>query len=508
MQSSWAGGSVKPLGTVMKYYPFIDKESKRILKSLMDESNNYNEFVQRLCKVVIENDVPVSLAYLAAVQAWWCRIDNVKNLIQKKFKDIPIIRPWAYPHNSFERDQITFHDVVTEAIKNAIDSDIEDWIETELHLLHTFYHWPIGEISSALEPIEIAKGLIKENAALSCFEPLICAFEGMFIAGDGEVEKALNIVSKGEQIVERYDDVFYKYMLLLTRADILNFILMDVQGSMAIFEDLYKIAQELDLPYFICEVLNDSTLAFEAAGEYDLAISSVQEILDSGKQQSLGETNFILLSRNYANLGNGPKALEWINKGFDYCEQFESPLMLLSKAWALALVNRLDEADQTLESAYSLIMKAGLERHLGDYYQVSGVVEYRKGDPITALHLLEKAWEIAERVPAAANQNRALLDLARVEIQISNHKTGSTEIAVPGKWLSKLEKHACDRNLPGIRMQAALLKSEFYKKHDQLKDARSTLVEALSITDSLSVRTLRTEINERIQELDHLLLNG
>lgn len=499
---------MKPLGTITKYYPFIDEESKSILESLMDESNSYNDFVKQLCEIVITNDVPVNLAYVAAVQAWWCRAEEVMRLIQMKFKDVPCIRPWGHIHASVERDQIEFHDGVTKAIEKAIDSNVEDWIETELHLLHAFYHWPLGDIPSSLEPLEKAKGLMEANASLRCFEPLSCAFEGMALSRDGDIGKSIEVLQKGERLVEHFDDALYRHMLLLNHANVLNFMLMDVQGAMALFEELYELAQELDVTYYICEVLNDSSLAFEAAGEYDLAISSIQEIISSEQESGLAETNFIILSRNYAALGNGSKALEWINRGFEYLGQFVSPLMLLQKAWALALVNRLDEAEQALEDAYSLIMKAGLERHLGDYYQVSGVVEYRKGDPLSALDLLEKAWEIAERIPRAANQNRALLDLARVEIQINNHKADSTEIAVPGKWLSKLENLAFDRNLPGIRMQAALLKSEFYQKHDQLKDARSTLVEALSITDSLSVRTLRKEINDGIQELDHLLIDG
>ena len=120
---------------------------------------------------------------------------------------------------------------------------------------------------------------------------------------------------------------------------------------MALFEELYELAQELDVTYYICEVLNDSSHAFEAAGEYDLAISSIQEIISSEQESGLAETNFIILSRNYAALGNGSKALEWINRGFEYLGQFVSPLMLLQKAWALALVNRLDEAEQALEDA-------------------------------------------------------------------------------------------------------------------------------------------------------------
>jgi hypothetical protein len=98
-----------------------------------------------------------------------------------------------------------------------------------------------------------------------------------------------------------------------------------------------------------------------------------------------------------------------------------------------------------------------------------------------------------------------LLDLARVEILIDNQSINRTKVAVPGKWLSKLETHALERGLLGIRMYAALLKSVFYQNHDQLKDALAVLRDALNITDSRGVATLRKRINDRIQELNGLL---
>jgi hypothetical protein len=54
-------------------------------------------------------------------------------------------------------------------------------------------------------------------------------------------------------------------------------------------------------------------------------------------------------------------------------------------------------------------------------------------------------------------------------------------------------------------MYAALLKSEFYQNHGQLKDALAVLVDALDITDSLGVVTLKKRITGRIQEIEHLL---
>ena len=54
-------------------------------------------------------------------------------------------------------------------------------------------------------------------------------------------------------------------------------------------------------------------------------------------------------------------------------------------------------------------------------------------------------------------------------------------------------------------MQAAMLKAEFYKNYKQFRDAHAILVDALDITDSPGVTTLRKRITNHIQEIDRLM---
>ncbi|MFX1261903.1 MAG: tetratricopeptide repeat protein [Promethearchaeota archaeon] len=494
---------MKPMGTITKYYPFIDEESKSILDSIMDDSSSYNDFVQKLSEVVLENEVPVNLAYVAAVQAWWCRFEETMNRIQEKYNEVLWIKPWGYYHGSMERDQILQHDELVGSIDKAIDCSHEDWIETELHLLHTFFHHPLGDVISVLEPLEKAKVLIDTRPQLRCFESLIYVFESLPKAREGDMKGCLSVLRKGRELAEEYDDTLYKYMNMLSQANVLKAI--DVQSAASVFEDLYDLVQDLDVPYYLCEVLNDYAIVFEAKGEFDLAISSHFEVLKIMGDLRQFDTSWILLARNYAELGDGHQALEWINRGLESCGPLDTPTMYSVKAWALALLDRIEEAEETLEIAHSLTIKSGLEVHLQNHYHFSGVVDLKKGNLLDALGLFERAWEIAGRSLDITAMNRVLLDLARVEILIDNQSTNRTKVVVPGKWLSKLETHAMERDLPGIRMYAALLKSEFYQKHGQVKDAIATLEDALGITDSLGVETLRKRITERITELNRVL---
>jgi tetratricopeptide (TPR) repeat protein len=492
---------MKPMGTITKYYPFIEEETKSILNSLMDESSSYYDFVQRLCNVILKDEVSVNLVYVAAVQAWWCRTEETKSLIQEKYKDVPCIRPWGYLHYSSQTHQVKYHDAVVEAIEKAMETSLDDWMVTELHLLHTFYHWPIhGDIPSYLEPLEKAKSLTDANPLLNCFEPLICAFEGMAKRREGYTKDALAIFQRGQELAEVHDDSLYKYMNLSGQARVLMY--FNIHDSLARFEELYVLVQDLEVPYLESDMLHDSGVAYETAGEYDLAISSHLEKMNVLGRAGLPEP---MRARVYATLGYGQQALDLINGYFERFGHPEVPILYLRKAWALALLNRLEEAEQNLDTAQSLLITYGSEWQLGIYYHVSGVIELARGDFLAALDFLEKAWEVSERIPRDTNQNRALLDLARAEILIDNQSKDSTKVVVPGKWLSKLEKFATERDLPGVRMQTALLKSEFYQNHGQLKDAHATLQDALDITDSLGVATLRKRISDRIQEINRLM---
>ncbi len=465
----------------------------------MEESSSYFDFVQRLSDVVLKNEVPVNLAYIAAVHAWWARTEETINLIQEKYKDVPCIRPWGYVLTSGQSDQVKSHDDVVEAIEKAIDTSLDDWMVTELHLLHASFHWPLfGDIPSLLEPLEKARSLTEANPLLNCFEPLICAFEGLAKQREGYAKESLVVYQRGKELAEVHDDSLYKYMNLLDRAVVLQ--ILNLQESLAQYEILYELVQDLEVPYLIAEVLNDSAVAFQTAGEYDLAISCHHEQI-----KILGEadTPCVILSSIFAILGDGQQALEWINRAFEYTGSLEFSMLYLLKAWALALLNRVEEAVHYLDTAHSLIMKSGQEIRLGNYYHISGVIDLARCDYLSALDVLEKSLEISERLSGGLYLNVVLLDLARAELLLANQSIDSTK--APGRWLSKLEKYAVEHDLPGIRMQAALLKSEFYQNHGRLKDAQATLQDALNITDSLGVATLRSRITARITEMDRLL---
>ncbi|MHA2223222.1 MAG: tetratricopeptide repeat protein, partial [Candidatus Thorarchaeota archaeon] len=281
---------------------------------------------------------------------------------------------------------------------------------------------------------------------------------------------------------------------------------VSIKKAIALFEEAYQLTLKLEVPYLEAEVLHDSGLVFEVAGEYDLAISSYQEMGKVYQFDGSQNSESAPISRVYVALGNGERALEMAIAYLEDYDVLGIQWPYLGKAAALALLNRVDEAEANLAEAYKLVIKSGLDRFLGRYYLAAGLVELAKGDYLSSMDYYEKAWEIFERVGQVyGEKNLALTGLARAEILLDSQTSDVKKTITPGRWLSNLEKFAIERDLPGIRMQAALLKSQFFQNHGRLKDAQATLQDALSITESKGVATLRKKISEQINEIEKLV---
>jgi tetratricopeptide (TPR) repeat protein len=497
---------MKPLGTITKYYPFIDEESKSVLDSLMDESSSYFDFVKRLSDTVLQNEVPVNLAYIAAIQVWWCRLDKAIEDIREKYDDVPRMKPWGYLHSTLEIDQVRYHDSVVEDIEQVLRFSPDDWILTELHLLHAHYHWPMfGDIPSLLEPVERARELMSANPHLECFEAQACFYEAWANRIEGDMKTAIDIYQRGIELAEAHNEYLHMYLNLGGKGDAQKNV--NIRDAIESFEASYVITQDLKVPYFEAEVHHDSALVFETAGEYDLALSSLHEAWKTIGLDDSTSYPSLQLSRVYAILGDGQQALEYVQSYLDSLGQDEILGGYLVRAIALAELDRVAEAERDLVKVYPLVMQRGLDRVLGRYYIASGIVEQARGDYLAASDFFEKALDIFEQVgDVRGEKSHALLGLAKAEILLAEEATNGEKSITPGTWLCRAEKHAVDNDFPGIRMQVALLKSEFYQSHGQLKDALGTLHEGLKITDSLGVETLRKRINARIREVEQLIL--
>jgi tetratricopeptide (TPR) repeat protein len=176
----------------------------------------------------------------------------------------------------------------------------------------------------------------------------------------------------------------------------------------------------------------------------------------------------------------------------------------LRKARALIILNRFDEAEDVMNIANQMILQTGYDHYLARYHFVSGLLEMAKGEFLAAKGSLEQSYEIIFPLKGMVFVNETLIALAKLDVALIM-QSESGDVVRQGKWLSKLEEHSQIHDLPGIAMQAALLKSEFYQHQGELKDAHATLQQALELSDSPGVKTLRKRISIRIHEIERLL---
>ena len=489
---------MEPLGTITKYYPFIDEEIQKTLNSIMEKSSSYFDFVRRLSTVVLEDEAPSDLVYIAVAQTWLVKEHDLIKPITKKYENLACIKLWKTSFNALHYLMRDEYQKIREAMDGVIESSVADWMVVEQFLTHAVnLNMPLESIRY----LSIAQEMISQKSDLQCFEPLVQISEGRYTWREGNLAGAITHIQRGLKLARDHDDAVYEYFSLLMLAN--HWKLRNHQEGLDIFEQAYQIAQTLEVPFFISEILNDSSMAYEIAGEYDLAISSQVHGLNSFDGDVGNEICYVILSRLYAALGDGQQALDWADRAMKSPSKFTAHL---KKARALILLNRFDEAEQTLDIVHRKVLEAGLDLPLSRYYYISGLLEMAKGELRTAQSFLEQSYEIASQRKSSIYLNDTLIALAQVELALLK-ESGSNAAVTAGKWLSTLENHAQTYDLPGISMQAAMIKSEMFQSQGQLMDAHETLQQALEISDSPGVNTLRKRISARISEIRRLMLD-
>ncbi|MFW9789335.1 MAG: hypothetical protein ACFFE2_14580 [Candidatus Thorarchaeota archaeon] len=493
---------MKPMGTITKYYPFIDEESRMILDSLMDESSNYYDFVQRLTELVLEKQVSENLVYIATGQCWYAQASDLRNAILDKYNSFEIIKPWRYYWDTPESYNSENSQAILQSLDSAMMPPKDNWIAVELLLSHALRLVELllsDAFNLGATFLSKANALIDQRTELLCFKPLAYLVESRMNYVEAKVAEAAALSRTAYELASENNDAMYEFLSILSLADSIKH--KNPRESLSLFEQAYRIAQSLEVPVLIGETFHAVGLAYETLGEYDLAISGQLEYLD--KSHTIDdEIISVVLSRLYASSGDGRQALEWANRSLDDEEFYVG---YLRKARALIILNRLDEAEETLDIARQKVLRAGHDYYLAEYYSVSGLLDMAKGELANAMATLEQAYQILYPLERLAYLNETLIALATVEVTMLQRQSHGGTDAATGKWLSILENHARTFDMPGIAMRAALLRSEVFKSEGHLQDASETLRHALELSDSLGVRTLRNRIEASMLEIDRLM---
>ena len=481
------------------YYKFLGKETVSILEDIMDNADNYYDFVVNLSDRACLDTTPSNLTYLAAVHAWKLSATSARENLLQRFGEDSIVRSWSAPQHQLGIDYLF------KGIDDAISKAKEDWLRIELLCLKSWYgryHVVDHEIVST--PIEKAEVMLENDSNLGCFAALIHTVKSELRFMNQLHDSAYDSHNKGIELAQIYDDQFQIYQLLWTCSSWIK--TWDARRALSLQEKAYKLVKKFGSPQKIAEAMADMGRISESLGEYDLAIQCYQNSIDSFGSPPMELYREVIdsptfgLSRIYCELGDGESGLEWIETAFTLVgpRANDVPYLYAQRAEALILLKRFQEASQQLELCKKGALKSGGEGFLALCELSTGYLEMSQGDPLTAIQTLTPGYEFLSTGPAAIYINRFLIALTRAEIAANLRKSISERSE---KWMMLLEKHTREKNLPGINMLHALLKSEYLLAQDFTEPAIDILKAALIEEFSDTTKTLYDRILEELVEL-------
>ena len=487
---------MKPLGTISMYYPFLDSETQKTLNHIMEESQTYRDFALTLGKRVCDDEATLRLAYLAAVHVWQLAELDMMDQIRTKYSDSAIVRPWTLhqrmPDNTGDR-----HVQVHEAIEEAVRTNPEDWILVQLPQASEGF---LGPMTGFPKLIEDAGNLLKERPELECFKSGFHNLNCWIHAMEGDISKAVSEIGLGLEIARRYDDRHREMKLLTDLANLTKN--TDVRSALVLLEDAYLLCTELDSRYDKSVILNEMGLVSTILGEYDLALKChLDSVRMEESEGSLGFFGTLNLSHAYLNLKDGLGALGWADSAMKQVEPDGTIWSHLTMARCLIALDSLEDAAHHLDTAKFMALKSGYESVLGQYYYVQGLYEKAMGDAETAIQTLEQALDIYERHRILLYEVYCLLALSEAELDTIKATHADLDADSSGPWMTKLEKLAKDKDLPGILTLHALLKADLQMMQDRKSAAIETLESALEFCDTSGVRTLREWVTVQIEEI-------
>ena len=494
---------MEPIGFITMYYPFVDGETRGILESLMEKSEDFQDFITRLGKRVCSEDVPLSLVFIAAVWSMRGEVKEIQEMLAKKYEGNLMIIPWTFsPFNPTDRKALEAK--MVGLLDDAIASEPDDWILLHLLLRRTTV---LVATPEGIQSFDDAKNLVDENSELECFRPEIRHGEARIKDYEGDMKSTIEIYYEVLGNARKQGNEYLTATTLLDLGDKIS--LTDSKKALQFIEEAYRISKGLGMPTMERSALQRMKSIAQKFGEYDLALKCLFDVLESPYAPSHVVAHLPLdISSLYSDLGEGKEALSWV-MNYEEKEIDEGPAGLsghgcpyLYRARALLLLNRTDEALENIEILKEIAFRTGWELWLAGHYYVSGLYEIAMGQMATGMTTIQSALETYERLNIQSGVNRSLIALTRAEIMSYDAEKSNLDPRDSGPWMIRLEKESTDMNLTGILMQHAMLKAEFQTKLGQIDAARETLETALEISNQPSVKTLRKQILAKIDELE------
>jgi tetratricopeptide (TPR) repeat protein len=490
---------LKPLGTITACYPHVDEETRSILQEVMVEAKDYNNFAELLCDKAISEPVPELLTYFAYFHAYnQLRFDLVGKLedesegsdLAKPY--VRLTRPWGKTDwNEFQRH-----------ISHAIKVAPNDWIACQVYIL---WRGDIGSIMSypeeqtELETLRILESKIENDEEFSYFRSELYHIKARGFQRDDAVEEAKKWFNRAITLAKKHDSLISLVTLLIDKANMIKNV--NYKESISILKSQRSLCEELGLIYHLA--INDASLGLiaQARGEYETAIKHLEESvnnLDYIGLKSWVDFYRLLIAAQHNQMQNGVHALEIVDEVLKDYQSSPPWFPYVHRTRALLLLDRVDEATQSLDLTRDWGPKSGSDTVIGTIHFLEGLMHKVHGEFSSAKYELEQAHSCFRSFPGT---NQTLIQLTHVEIEMFSYEKEAVKTDFSGPWMQALLEQVEQKDLPGIAAQANLLKAKFRFKQGRSSEAKKLVKKVLKTSKTSGMNYLKKMAESLLPEL-------
>ena len=488
------GTKTKPLGTITKYYPFIDEESRQVIDSVMNEAETYRDFTIRLAEKVVSENLSEMLAFIALIHADDHGLFGVIDKVAEKFENVDIIRPWIL-HSQLDRGILKDEDQVLDAIDKVLTSHNDDWIAIEFYYLKFLTYFIMAPIQRKhFAILDEALKLIATRDEFSCLAPKIHNLYSFRLLNLGDIEKGTEHAKICHKLASEYDDMVFVALSFLAKSDVFKNI--DATKALEYVNQAQEMFELLDYRTGLAAVYNKLSLISQILGELDTAIECARRTIEIPESEGwpMGRIPPVVLARLYVLNGQGEDALEVLGKYFDRLEK--NPWAHYIQAQAYVLIGQIEKAEECLDNGLEVGLGGGM------YYETRGMIERAKGEIKSALRSYKRALKVVENMPMMIRKVPPLIGLTELEMVAASETNDYQHLENAELLLARLEQLANEQELHAVLIQVAILKAAIHKAERKIDSARDILTQAHKLSQPSSMKSLHTQVEESLKNLD------
>jgi len=480
---------MKPLGTITMCFAHVDDDTITMLKSVMEDAENYADFTRRLCSRVCAEPTSALIEYLAFYFPFHIDDYNLTDKLEKEGKVPDLAKPLLMI-SKYRRGEVIYWDEMKQELAKAIKAAPNDWFATHLYMKWRIYaELLFPESDTDVKLIQRITKRVNENRDLEFYKSYLLRFKAIRAMFDHQHEDVVDLLNQALPIVIDHDEqIVVAHLLSVLAGHIKD---TDVKEALGLLNASRELSEQLGYRYNIGRIQEKLAYIKGQRGELNAAIEHLLEYNEI--RESLGLSLITLnglFAFYYNQIGDGENALKRVDAAIGASKTLRrlSSFALAQRAWALTILGRFDEARGDLAASQELATKSGVAWYWFLWHQlVEGIIDKAGGRLDSASTAFMDVLTYVAENPVPTFQAICLLNLTEIEIDRTPlvQNTDSS-----GPWMRKLDEYVEMNDVPGFAAQALILKAKLFHKQGKHDESRRMLKEVRKIAKARSMKYL------------------